>query len=90
MLAKCLQCLHAVDMPSITIRDVPDEVRDELAARARRSGRSLQEFLQAQLADMARRPDPADLMGRVRARKERTGSQLSRERILEHRDADRR
>jgi len=29
--------------PMETIRNVPDEVRDELAARARMSGRSLQE-----------------------------------------------
>jgi antitoxin FitA len=82
--------LHHAGMPSITIRDVPDEVRDELAARARRSGRSLQEFLQSELASLARRPDPADLMARVRERKERTGSQLPADRILEHRDAARR
>lgn len=29
----------------ITIRDVPDKVRDELAARAARQGKSMQEFL---------------------------------------------
>jgi hypothetical protein len=34
---------------SITIRDVPDETRDELAARAALSGRSLQEYLRARL-----------------------------------------
>ena len=32
-------------MASITIRDVPIEARDELAARAARSGRSLHEYL---------------------------------------------
>lgn len=32
-------------MVSITIRDVPQETRNELAARAARSGRSLQEYL---------------------------------------------
>ena len=36
---------------SITIRDVPDDARDELAARAALSGRSLQEYLRAQLID---------------------------------------
>jgi plasmid stability protein len=30
-------------MPAITIRDVPDETRAELAARAAATGRSLQE-----------------------------------------------
>lgn len=77
-------------MTSITIRDVPDEVRDELAARARRSGRSLQEYLRSELAELARRPDPAAVLAQVRERKQRTGSRLSRERILAHRDHDRR
>jgi plasmid stability protein len=75
---------------SITIRDVPDEARDELAARAALTGRSLQEYLRAQLIELARRPDPEVLLARVRERKERTGTSLSAEAILEHRDADRR
>jgi antitoxin FitA len=74
---------------SLTIRNVPDETREELAARAALSGRSLQEYLRAQLIEMARRPDPEALMARVRRRKERTESRLSREKILEHRDRDR-
>jgi len=77
-------------MASITIRDVPDETRDELAARAARSGRSLQEYLRAQLVDLARRPDAGTLMAAVRERKARTGTSLPPERILSHRDADRR
>ena len=45
-------------MPSaITVRDVPDDARDELAARAARSRRSLQEYLRARLIDMAATPD---------------------------------
>lgn len=75
---------------SITIRDVPNEARDELAARAALNGRSLQEYLRAELIDLARRPDPAALMARVRDRKHRTSSHLSAEDILAHRDADRR
>lgn len=75
---------------SITIRDVPEETRDELAARAAATGRSLQEYLRAQLISLASRPDPEVLVARIRDRKGRTGSRLSRERILEHRDADRR
>jgi antitoxin FitA len=77
-------------MPSITIRDVPDDVRDELAARARRSGRSLQEYLRSELVVLAERPEPEALLARVRDRKQRTGSRLSADRILEHRDHDRR
>ena len=75
---------------SITIRDVPDETRDELAARAAASGRSLQEYLRAQLVELARRPDPAALFARIRERKARTGSRLPKGWILDNRDADRR
>jgi antitoxin FitA len=75
---------------SMTIRDVPDDVRDELAARARRSGRSLQEYVRAELTDLARRPDPETLIARIRQRKSRTGSTLSAEEILRYRDAGRR
>lgn len=75
---------------SITIRNVPDDARDELAARAARTGRSLQEYLRAQLIELARRPDPEALMAQVRERKARTASRLSAEEILAHRDADRR
>lgn len=77
-------------MTSITIRDVPDQVRDELAARARLSGRSLQEYLRSELTELARRPDPTVLMAQVRERTRRTGSHLSTDQILSHRDRDRR
>lgn len=76
-------------MTSITIRDVPDDVRDELAARARLSGRSLQEYLRSELAELARRPDPDVLIAGARERTRRTGSQLSAKRIIAHRDHDR-
>jgi plasmid stability protein len=77
-------------MASVTIRDVPDETRDELAARAAKTGRSLQEYLRHELIELARRPDAEVLMARVRERKTRTNSTLSPEQILGHRDADRR
>jgi plasmid stability protein len=77
-------------MTSITIRDVPEETRDELAARAALTGRSLQEYLRAQLVELAARPDAETLVERIRSRKAATGCTLPAERILEHRDADRR
>lgn len=77
-------------MPSITIRDVPDPTRDELASRAARSGRSLQEYLRIQLIELAGRPDAAALRARIRDRKDRTGTRLTPKEILELRDADRR
>jgi plasmid stability protein len=75
---------------SITIRNVPDDVRDVLAARAAGAGRSLQEHLRAELMELARRPTVADVLERARARKTATRSRLSRKQILAHRDADRR
>jgi hypothetical protein len=77
-------------MTSITIRDVPDEARDELAARAARSGRSLQEYLRASLIDLARRPDVDIMIERVRWHKSVTGSTLPAEEILALKDEDRR
>lgn len=77
-------------MASITIRDVPDSARDELAARAARSGRSLQEYLRMELINLASRPDPEALVWRVRERKQHTASRLSAGKILHHRDAGRR
>jgi plasmid stability protein len=76
-------------MPSITVRNVPDNVRDELAARAARSGRSLQEHLRAELIELARRPSVDDVLGRARTRIASTQSRLPAAAILEHRDADR-
>ena len=77
-------------MSSITVRNVPEEARAELAARAARTGRSLQEYLRAHLMELARQPDPATLIERVRARKRHAGSTLDADRILAHRDAERR
>jgi len=86
----CCRCMHNAYMSkSITIRDVPDEAREELAARAALTGRSLQEYLRAELIELARRPEPEALISRIRERKERTGSRLTVESILAHRDADR-
>ena len=74
----------------MTIRNVPEETAVELAARAALTGRSLQEYLRAQLIALAARPDPEVVVQRMRARKARTGSRLTAESILSHRDADRR
>lgn len=75
---------------TITIRDVPDETGNELAARAAATGRSLQEYLRAHLIDLATRPDPEVLVARLRGRKESLGTRLAPDAILGHKDADRR
>lgn len=55
-------------MPSITIRNVPAETRDELAARAARAGQSLQEFLSLRLREIAEKPDMATALAEIRER----------------------
>ena len=75
---------------AITVRDVPDNVRDELAARAARAGMSLQQYLLDMLVRSASRLAPDDLIARARARVEATGSRVGAESILVARDIDRR
>lgn len=75
---------------AITVRGIPEEVRDELAARAARSGRSLQEYLRGMLVDSAARPPVDDVLARARARVDATGVRIGADSILAARDADRR
>ena len=75
---------------AISVRDVPDEVRDELAARAARAGKSLQEYLRGMLIDTAARTPVDDVIARARARVAATGVRIEAESILAARDADRR
>ena len=75
---------------AITVREVPDHVRDELAARAARAGMSLQEYVRGLLMDSAARPSVSDVIARARTRVEATGVHLDAESILADRNADRR
>ena len=75
---------------AITVRDVPDEVRDELAARAARAGKSLQEYVRGMLVESAARPPVADVIARARARVDATGVRVDAASILGERDAGRR
>ena len=74
----------------ITIRDVPEDVHKELAARAARCGQSMQEFLLGELKRFASRPSNSAWLQDARRRKEALGTRLTAEEILEARDADRR
>jgi len=83
--------LQNAGMPkAITIRDVPEETAKELASRAALTGRSLQEYVRAQLVRLAETPDAEAWVARVRERKKTTGARTSAAQILAHRDADRR
>lgn len=75
---------------AITVRNVPEEVRDELAGRAARSGRSLQEYLLAHLIEVASKPTVDEVVSRARSRVGLTGTTLDVAGILADRDAGRR
>lgn len=47
--------MHYACMTVITIRNVPDELNERLKARATERGQSLQQFLLAELKDVAER-----------------------------------
>jgi plasmid stability protein len=73
---------------AITIRNVPDHVRNELASRAAANGWSLQEFMLHELIELSKRPNNAELIARARDRL--AGSGPTVEQILGARDGDRR
>ena len=79
---------HNACMPSITIRNVPEETRAELAARAARHGQSMQEFVRARLVDLAASPDPDEVLTRIRRRKEAMGDGLTTAEILDLKGVD--
>ena len=74
----------------ITIRDVPEYVRDELGSRAAAQGKSMQEFLRGELERLASRPSMESWLKGVRERKAASTTRVASGEILDARDADRR
>ena len=74
----------------ITIKDVPEEVRDELAARAALRRQSMQEFFRGELERIASRPSLEACLQTVRDRKAASEAQVTPTDILRARDEDRR
>jgi antitoxin FitA len=86
-----MRCWHYASMAvQITIRDVPEKVRDELAARAALQGKSMQEYLRMELERLAARPSVDAWLEQVRKRKRASQTRVSAAQILKARDADRR
>ena len=80
-------CWHNAVMPvEITIRNVPEEVRDELAAHKRQS---MQEFLRGELERIASRPSIDAWLQGVRERKAIYKTRVTSDDILRARDEDR-
>ena len=74
----------------ITVRGVPERVRDELASRAALQGKSMEEYLRAELERLAARPSLETWLEQVRKRKRASQTRISSKQILQNRDADRR
>ncbi|HQW09964.1 MAG TPA: hypothetical protein PK681_07430 [Steroidobacteraceae bacterium] len=74
----------------ITIRHIPEKVRDELAARAALRGKSMQEYLREELERLAARPSVEAWLEQVRRRKRASQTRVTGGQILKERDADRR
>lgn len=73
---------------SITVRNVPDQVRNELASRAAANGWSMQEFLLHELVELSKRPDRAALLARIERRLD--GTTLTAAQLYDVSDKDRR
>lgn len=55
-------------MTNVQVRDVPDEVHRALVRRAELAGQSLQQFLAAQLAEIAATPTVQEVLDRIERR----------------------
>ena len=82
--------MHNDTMPiQITIRNVPEEVRDELASRAALQRQSMQEYLLGELERIAARPAVETWLKTVRERKAAAGTRIPAKKIIAARNADR-
>jgi antitoxin FitA len=89
MLLLLLYYMH-MGSKSITVRHVPGDVHRELSTRAAHHGMSLQEYVRRELVRLTARPTTDEVLARVRARKEVTGTELPAQTVVAHRDAERR
>ena len=74
--------MHNAFMTTITIRDVPEETRDLLAARAKRAGQSMQEYLRRRLMELGETEDQEDFLDRVHGTAS-SGRRLSAQQIVD-------
>ncbi len=76
-------------MTQLTIRSVPEGVRDTLASRAAARRQSMQEFILGELERIAAAPSIEEWLDGVRLRKAASGTRISAADILQARDEDR-
>ena len=83
---------YACTMKTMTIRNIPEPVLEELSARAARGGRSLQEFVLRHLVELTSRPDRELVLARMADRVQASGAQVASAEIVSwtREDRDRR
>jgi len=52
-------------MPNVFVRDIPEDVHAALQRRAEQSGKSLQQYLTAELKRLAERPSMQEVLDRI-------------------------
>ena len=67
----------------ITIRNVPEEMRDELKLRAARNRQSMQAFILSELERILSRPSNEELMKRSAERAATFGSRIGSDKIVQ-------
>ena len=67
----------------ITIRNVPEEMRDELALRAAQNRQSMQAFMLSELERILSRPSNEELMKLAAERAATFGSRMGSDKIVE-------
>ena len=65
------------------------EIRDSIAARARRQGKSMQEYLLGELEELTAKPTVEAWLERVRVRAQKAGSKVTAEQIVDSIKSDR-
>ncbi len=60
--------MYSACMPNVQVRDVPDQVHEQLVRRAELAGQSLQQFLATQLALIAATPTIDEMLKRIERR----------------------
>ena len=55
-------------MPNVLVRDLPDDVHEQLQRRAEQAGQSLQQFLTTELKRLAQRPSVEEVLSRIERR----------------------
>lgn len=76
-------------MPSVQIKDVPEETHAVLRRRAADAHQSLQEYLRSHLIEQASRPTMAEVLARIEGRRDGTSVSLARITEIVREDRDR-